>query len=76
MARGCVPVVANVGGLPEVVNYECGYIHTPEDIDDISTQIIRCLSSLKEKREGALKRVHQFSSTEYNNTIKDLYSLI
>lgn len=76
MARGCVPVVANVGGLPEVVVPECGGIHNLEDIDDISVQLLSCISTLNERSDAALKRANRFSLIEYNNTIKNLYRLL
>lgn len=76
MARGCVPVVANVGGLPEVVTKECGVLHKPEDIDDIAFQIQNCFTTLYRKSVASLNRADRFSSSRYQNNIKNLYSLI
>ena len=76
MARGCVPVVANVGGLPEVVNSDCGFLHEPENIEDIAHRIIDCIACLKEKSTAAIRRASQFSSSKYNESIQSLYDII
>lgn len=76
MARGCVPVVANVGGLPEVVTPDCGFLHEPENIEDIAHRIIDCVVCLKEKSEAAIIRANQFSSIKYNESIQSLYDII
>lgn len=76
MARGCVPIVANVGGLPEVVTAECGFLHKPEDIDDISLQILNSSVTLYRKSMASMNRADQFSSFRYRSNIKNLYSLI
>lgn len=76
MARGCVPVVANVGGLPEVVNDECGCIHDAEDVNDIAVKIQCAISMFDSKSSASIKRAGQFSMQNYFNQIKNLYSLI
>lgn len=76
MARGCVPIVANVGGLPEVVTKECGCIHEPEDVKDISSQIHNGINSFNCKSMASLKRANQFSLSKYYSCIENLYSLI
>ncbi len=76
MARGCVPVVANVGGLPEVVTNDCGLRHEPENINDIANRIIECIACLKDKSDAAITRAKQFSSIKYNNSIQGLYDII
>lgn len=74
MARGCVPVVADTGGLPEVVTPDCGYLHRPEDVDDIADKIIEASNNLEAKREAAIQRASLFSSEVYKDKIKQLYS--
>jgi len=77
MACGCVPVVANVGGLPEVVVSDCGYIHKPEDIDSISDNIcMAALSDLPCESKKVIKRAGVFSDDRYKHTIKNLYNLL
>ncbi len=76
MARGCVPVVANVGGLPEVVTAQCGYLHEPENADDIAEKIIGATVSIDDKSRASLNRVVQFSSEQYTKEIKALYNLL
>ena len=34
MLCGCVPIVSNVGGMPDIVN-DCGYILKHKSIDDL-----------------------------------------
>lgn len=76
MARGCVPVVANVGGLPEVVNDECGFIHDAEDVNDIAAKIQSAINSFDSKSRASIKRAGQFTMQNYFKQIKDLYSLL
>lgn len=74
MARGCVPVVANVGGLPEVVTPKCGFLHRAEDISDIAAKINLAASNLEKLSQAAIQRASEFSVKEYNKNIKKLYS--
>lgn len=78
MARGCVPIVANVGGLPEVVEDNVsGMIHNAEDIDDLAKKIVTLSTNpdlLSEMSANSLKRVQKFSRENYNKSIKVLYS--
>lgn len=76
MARGCVPVVANVGGLPEVVTSDCGYLHETENTDDLAAKIIEASTSLAEKDRKAIKRASLFSKQNYNEAINSLYKAI
>lgn len=79
MARGCVPVVANIGGLPEVVTAESGLLHESGDVDGLASQISRLaqnLGLLGELSIGAIRRAALFSSQSYNRTVATLYSLL
>lgn len=76
MARGCVPVVANVGGLPEVVTPECGRLHRPEESGDMAKCILQVTDKILELSCGAIERAHCFSSASYRRQIDTLYSLI
>lgn len=76
MARGCVPVVAKVGGLPEVVTDGCGYLHCPEDVEDMANCILDGIESLEKKSDAAIQRVSKFSADNYNESIKSLYKAI
>lgn len=79
MARGCVPVVANTGGLPEVVTEECGLLHEPGNADDLAEKINR-LVEVPEKvhrlSAGAIERAKVFSKEQYNEVIHKLYELM
>lgn len=79
MARGCVPVVANTGGLPEVVTSDCGLLHAPENMDDLANKISILVSDtckITKMSEAARSRAEIFSSESYGKAIKHLYSLI
>ena len=79
MARGCVPIVANVGGLPEVVTPDCGLIHSSEDITDLADKITSITNDICQQNRlsnAAIKCAGKFSFEAYNNIIKRLYSQI
>jgi len=79
MARGCVPVVANVGGLPEVVTVGSGLLHRPEDIGDIAAKVMRLASDtaqLSDLSAGALRRSIAFSPEVYSRAVASLYSML
>lgn len=78
MARGCVPVVADIGGLPEVVTADSGLLHAPQDIDDMACKILQLfdLSTLALKSDGAVNRVKNFEASAYNQSIAQLYNSI
>lgn len=73
MARGCVPVVANVGGLPEVVTSDCGYFHEYADVKDISLKISMAKSDLTRLSCNSIKRASVFSLSQYHKSISQLY---
>lgn len=74
MARGCVPVVANVGGLPEVVTSDCGLLHDSDNTKDIAIKIHEATLKLSFLSDNAIKRAYDFSVTRYNDQIHKLYS--
>ncbi len=78
MARGCVPVVADVGGLPEVViDGECGLLHRPEDPVDIARKISGLLASptlLQKMSRAATDRACSFTFERYASAFASLYS--
>lgn len=77
MARGCVLVAANTGGLPEVVrDGKEGYLHIPEDIKDLSDKIKDLIDDRNRMEifsKAALQRARDFSSENYNAKIRALY---
>lgn len=79
MARGCVPVVADTGGLPEVVTPDSGLLHKPEDIDDLADKILSLIQDpnlLSRLSQGAIERAKDFSQENYQKQIKKLYELV
>jgi len=77
MARGCVPVVANTGGLPEVViDGECGLLHRPEDTADIAAKISELTSNptkLQSLSKAAISRARAFTFDRYVSAFASLY---
>lgn len=77
MARGCVPVVSNTGGLPEVVeDGVSGLLHTSESVEDMISKIasIICNPKLFDQLSlGAYNRAHDFSRNQYTHQIEQLY---
>lgn len=77
MARGCVPVVAGVGGLPEVVHDGvCGLVHLPENVEDMAAKIEQAMGDFQRLSAAALVRARDFSREQYQRNIAGLYSKI
>ena len=79
MARGCVPIVADTGGLPEVVTPESGLLHRSEDIADLSSKISALASDpshIALLSAGAIRRAEVFSVSNYRHAIASLYKVL
>lgn len=76
MARGCVLVAADTGGLPEVIrNGIDGLLHKPECVSDIITKIKSIFIDNSQDRLSlnATQRASAFSTETYNDRINYLY---
>ncbi|WP_282917881.1 glycosyltransferase family 4 protein [Porphyromonas macacae] len=77
MARGCVVVASNVGGLPEIVkNRQVGLLHEPDSIEDIVEKVNLLVCSqkrLKHLSENARAYVGKFCFIHYSHLFNDLY---
>lgn len=77
MARGCVPVVAGVGGLSEVVQDNvCGLVHQPENVEDMAIKIVQAMSDFRNLSSAAIARSRDFLREQYQSCIAELYSKI
>ena len=78
MARGCVVVAADVGGLPEVVvNGETGLLHRKEDINDLVKAIFQLIDNpllMTSMSQAAVNRAKLFTTEQYDTLIADLYA--
>jgi glycosyltransferase involved in cell wall biosynthesis len=77
MARGCVVVASNVGGLPEVLAHSSGLLHQSESVDDMVGEIVYLIQDkdrLLEISDGARERAKQFSAKTFGENIQNLYS--
>ncbi len=77
MARGCVVVASNVGGLPEVVkNGVVGLLHTSESVDSMvekTMQLVNNKRMMAMMQKNAIDYVTRFSFAHYSELINDLY---
>lgn len=80
MARGCVVVASNTGGLPEVVKEkEVGLLHEKGDIADMAKKVCYLLENtqfIKALSLKAIKHVEQFGNKQYVLLFNDLYGKI
>ena len=79
MARGCVPVVAEVGGLPEVVTPDCGMLHHSGDTDDLAAKVAGLLADparVSSMSAAAVRRAERFSNSNYRQAIARLYNTL
>lgn len=78
MARGCVLVASNTGGLPEVVKEGyVGLLHQPESVDDLANKICSLIENpklLEQMRTHLQDYVQQFTFERYADLFNDLYS--
>ena len=77
MANGCVMVVSNVGGLPEVVrDGVCGLLHRTENVKDMAAKVCTLLddAALYDRLHAqSLTEVKKYSFQRYAESICDLY---
>lgn len=78
MARGCVLVASNTGGLPEVVREGyVGLLHQSESVDDLANKICSIIENpkhLEQMRSHLQDYVQQFTFARYADLFYDLYS--
>lgn len=78
MARGCIPVVSDTGGLPEVVQDNIsGLLHKTEDIHDLADKIVSLCENRKKLEsfsKNAVERAKMFEFDKFRILINDLYS--
>ncbi|EOA49358.1 glycosyltransferase family 4 protein [Bacteroides salyersiae] len=80
MARGCVVVASNTGGLPEVVkDKEVGLLHAQENTEDMTEKICYLLENpqyMKTLSMNAVHYVEQFGYKKYTLLFNDMYKKI
>lgn len=78
MARGCVVVASNTGGLPEVVvDGKVGLLHSPESVEDLADKISLLLEDsvlLENMKRNLSTHVSQFTFERYSQSFNRLYS--
>ncbi|HEX7018111.1 MAG TPA: glycosyltransferase family 4 protein [Patescibacteria group bacterium] len=73
MASGCVPVVINKGGQPEIVTPESGFIwQTRRELLDSTLQLIKSPATLKRMSKEAVKRSKYFSRAAFTERLEQL----
>ncbi len=74
MARGCVPVVSNVGGLPEVVeDGVSGMLFSAGNQESFYEAFDKAFKDFTSLSAGAVRRAAVFSRERYFDRIKQLY---
>lgn len=77
MARGCVVVASEVGGLPEIVkNGKVGLLHKVSDYDDMVEKICVLLNDrifFYKLSATAIEYVKKFNFSTYSTLFNDLY---
>lgn len=80
MASGIPVVVSDVGGMPEVVDNEVGYLISPEDKYDIADKVLKILNNPNRKKimgENAQKRVRTiFDPHQIHHHVLEIYRKI
>lgn len=80
MARGCVVVASNTGGLPEIVKEkEVGLLHEKENLEDMIKKICTLLEQpqiMISCSMKTIKHVEQFKHKQYTLLFNDLYKKI
>lgn len=80
MARGCVVVASDTGGLPEVVkSEEVGLLHQTESVEKIKEKIVQLLNDkdlLTQLSDNAVQYVQQYSFEGYAALFADVYNRI
>lgn len=73
MAAGCVPVVINRGGQPEVVTAGTGFIwETREELISYTNQLIADAALLNKMSKAALQRSTQFNKNRFYRELEDI----
>lgn len=80
MARGCVVVASDTGGLPEVIkDKEVGLLHEQENTEDLTRKVCNLLEHPQNMKMLSIKAAHyaeKFGSTQYTLLFNDLYEKI
>jgi len=80
MARGCVLIASDTGGLPEVIRDGIdGLLHEPESSASLTNKIQELMNgyiNLHQISTNALQRAEIFSTKRYNSQIAALYTTI
>lgn len=73
MASGCVPLVINKGGQPEIVTEDSGFVwNTRQELVDYSKQLISNPKLLKKMSQAAIDRSRTFSKEQFELQLKEL----
>lgn len=73
MSAGCVPVVINKGGIPEIVTEESGVVwNTIPELIEQTQQLIHDSPRRKSLSQGAIKRAKVFSKQKFQQQFEKL----
>ena len=74
MARGCIPIVSNKGGLPEVIqDFQNGFLFEKGSVNDLIQKINIVINlDVQEKSKLILNAMNRSKVFSIENTIKSL----
>jgi len=73
MASGCVPLVINKGGQPEIVTESSGYVwNTREELLQFSKKLITHPQLLVKKSQSALERSKHFNKSRFREQLASI----
>lgn len=73
MASGCVPIVINKGGQPEIVTEGSGYVwESREDLLSYTQKLINDPELLKKMSKQAIERSRYFDKAEFKKRFKNI----
>lgn len=73
MAAGCVPLVTNLGGHPEIITPDCGYLYsTLDELVNLTHKLLADPDKLTAMSQAARQRSTIFSITEFEQSLSRL----
>ena len=73
MAAGCVPIVINKGGQPEIVTEECGFLWNSLEDLKMKTISVMKMNDMREKMaKASQERVRDFDKKHFENAIRSI----
>lgn len=76
MASGIPIITTNVGGIPEVVSSEEGWICQPNDLVSLKKQLLACIQNPKERARKVRNGYSKVQNFSIQKTVKDFEQIV